>query len=495
MQKKQLNQLFPNAQHKDMEISSIDYDSRNVQKNGVFFALKGTHVDGHNYIEQALDAGALAIVHSDPIASHRPGVSYIKVPDTRIALSSASAAFWNHPSKAMSVIGVTGTDGKSTTVALIRQLLEIAGESAGSISTVNFSIAGKTDSNRFRLSTPEAPQLHQMLRAMLDASQDYAVVEATSHGLSSRTSRLADVHFDAAVFTNISSEHLDFHGDMESYRDDKARLFQMIAESKNPDAFGVVNADDPFGDFFIDATGEKAFFTYSLHEPEADLYATNLLPDPAGTDFTLVTPVGKASSRINLPGIYNVENVLAALCTAAEFVGEEPLELASEIQNLSGIKGRMEHISAAGNFDVIVDYAHSPGSFSKVLPFVKSLTQSRLIIVFGSAGERDREKRPMQGQIAAEYADIVLLTDEDPRGENSMDILRDIAAGASSLEEGEDLFLIPERREAIHQAFKMAADGDIVLLLGKGHEQSIIYADGPKEWDEAQVCRDLLKEL
>lgn len=476
-------------------ISSVVYDSRDVEKGSVFFALKGIHVDGHMYIETALDMGASAIIHSDDLKSYRPGVDYIRVPDTRAALSPVASAFWNHPSREMKVIGVTGTDGKSTTVSLIRQLLEFTEVSTGSISTVDFNVGEQSGSNHLRQSTPEAPQVHGLLRAMLNAGQTHAVVEATSHGLSPKNSRLADVDFDAAVFTNVTSEHLEFHGNLENYRADKAMLFRMIADSKNRDAFGVVNADDPYAELFFDAAGEKPVFTYSLKYREADLFATNLRPGPAGTDFSLHTPMGETQTRIALPGLYNVENALAALCTVAELQDEYAVDLAMHLPELGGVKGRMEPITGDMSFHVMVDYAHSPGSFRKILPFLKNLAEGRLIVIFGSGGERDLEKRPEQGTLAAEYADLVFLSDEDPRGENPMAILEDIAAGAAGLKRGEELFLIPDRHEALKEAFKKARAGDLVVALGKGHEQSIIYADKTIDWDEAEACREALRGL
>lgn len=479
----------------DPEISSVVYDSRDVEPGSLFFALPGIHVNGHQYIDVALDSGASAVVHSEKLEYFRPGITYVRVPETRVALSPVSAAFWGHPSKEMTVIGVTGTDGKSTTVSLIRQLLEFTGVSAGSISTVSFTVGEQSGINQFRQSTPEAPQIHGLLRAMHSAGQTHAVVEATSHGLSPKNSRLADVDFDAVVFTNVTSEHLEFHGSLENYRKDKTRLFEMIARSRNRDVFGVVNGDDPYAELFVEAAGEKPVFTYSLKYRDADLFATNLRPDPEGTDFDVHTPLGETQTRITLPGLYNVENALAALCTVAELQDEDPSELALRLPELIGVKGRMESIIGDMSFNVIVDYAHSPGSFRKTLPFFKSLAEGRLIVVFGSGGERDLEKRPEQGAIAEDFADIVFLADEDPRGEDPMAILEDIAVGISNMEIGENLFLIPDRQEALKEAFKKARAGDLVAALGKGHEGSIIYSDNSIPWDEAEACRTALREL
>ncbi|MCG8454344.1 MAG: UDP-N-acetylmuramoyl-L-alanyl-D-glutamate--2,6-diaminopimelate ligase [Spirochaetales bacterium] len=501
MAKKCLSELIQDLpNHKlrgsgDTKISALAYDSREVKPGTLFFALPGVHVDGHDYIDAAIEAGAVGILHSQDLPQYAPSIAYVQVEHPRVAMSPISGAFWNHPSREMSVIGVTGTDGKSTTVSFIRQLLEFTDAPTGSISTVDIAVGNTRGANPLRQSTPEAPQIHALLRAMLDAGQTHAVVEATSHGLSPKNNRLGDVAFDAAVFTNVTSEHLEFHGDLDTYRKDKSRLFSMMGHSRNRDAFGVVNMDDPHADLFIAAAGEKPVYTYSMKEEEADILATDLNCEPNGTEFTVVSPWGEVRTRINLPGAYNVENALAALCVVAEMRDADILELAERLPELEGVKGRMEPIHGDMDFHVMVDYAHSPGSFEKILPFLKSLTKGKLILVFGSAGERDVEKRPKQGEIASRFAEKIYLTDEDPRGENSMDILEDIAAGVSGLEEGKSLFLIPDRNQAIHAACASAENDDLVAVLGKGHESSIIYANKSQPWDEAKACREALQDL
>ena len=476
-------------------ISSIVFNSSHAGPDAFFFALRGIHVDGHQYIESAIDRGARAIMHSKSPTAYRPGITYVRVGNTRRALSRVSAAFHRHPSKELTTIGVTGTDGKSTTVSLIGQLLKHAGVPTGIISTTTFEIGGEEKTNHLRQSTPEAPYLHAMLREMVDRNQSHVVMEATSHGLSPINCRLADVEFDVAVFTNLSGEHLEFHGSIENYRQDKTRLFRMMAKSGNPRAFGVVNADDEAGEHFVRATGRRKVLRYSVQNQNADISASRLILTPEGTEFLLHTSERSTESRIRLPGLYNVENTLAALCVATELQGVSVHELAAKLPELRGIKGRMETIRGNMAFHVLVDYAHTPGSFKKILPFLRTLCTGRLILVFGSGGERDLEKRPRQGALAAKYADMVFLSDEDPRGEKPEKILVDIAKGAATMTPGENLFLIPDRRRAILQALRRARKGDLVAALGKGHEGTIVYADHVLPWDEAEVCREALRSL
>jgi len=476
-------------------ISSITFDSNQTNPGALFCALSGAHTDGHQYIDSAIDRGAHAIMHCISPNTYRPGIAYIQVNNTRRALSLVSAAFHRHPSKELTAVGVTGTDGKSTTVSLISQLLEHINIPAGIISTTTFKIGSEEKMNNLRQSTPEAPYIHAMLRKMVDENQKHAVIEATSHGLSPINCRLADVEFDAAVFTNLSSEHLEFHGSLENYLKDKTELFRMVAKSEKPGAFGVVNADDEASEHFVRAAGGKRILRYSIRKKEADIFATRLMARPGGTNFLLHTPGQTTQSEIGLLGLHNVENTLAALCATAGLQDINVHTLASKLPELRGPRGRMEIIRGNMDFHVLVDYAHSPGSFKRILPFLKTLCPGRLILIFGSGGERDIEKRPRQGALAARYADLVFLSDEDPRAEPSEKILADIARGASAMERGENLFLIPDRRQAIYQAIKRARKGDLVAALGKGHEGSIIYADRVLPWDEAEVCRETLRGL
>ncbi len=482
------------------EILGVTYDSRRVQPGDLFTALEGFHTDGHLFIEQAIDAGASAVLHSGKLSSYRKNIDYIRIDDSRRALSSVSAAFHDHPSEELTVIGVTGTDGKSSTVWFIYQLLEALGASSGFISTVNLKTGEEVEKNPLRQSTPEAPEVQCMLRLMVDSGKKYAVIEATSHGLSERTCRLKDVQFNAAVLTNISHEHLEFHGTLKQYRSDKANLFRKLSgtgPSKSQTGasdFGVVNLDDTNYRFFLNQTDAQTY-TYSMKTKEADLFAGNFEPDIQGTGFTIHLHDEKERAHLNLPGLFNVENLLAASLTVLKLLDIGLNDICPLFPSLKGVKGRMECIDLGQPFRLMVDYAHTPESFEKLFPLVKKYTPGSLLAVFGSAGERDRKKRPLQGRLAAEFCDFLVLTDEDPREEKSMAILKEIAAGCAGMKEGRDLFLEPDRKKAIRLAISEARKGDTLLLLGKGHEQSIIHAQGPVPWDEAEAARSILKEM
>lgn len=478
----------------DTLVQGIAYDSRDVRKGYAFFALKGIHTDGHNYINQAIEAGASVIVISEKLDEYRDGVAYVQVKDTRKSLSPFSASFYDHPSRELTLVGVTGTDGKSTTVSFISQLLELQGLKTGHLSTVSFNAGRENQKNHLRQSTPEAPEIQRLLREMVEQGVEYGVIEATSHGLSEKNYRLGDVDFDAAVLTNVTQEHLEFHGSLEQYKHDKANLFRMVADSENEMAFGVVNTDDPSAEYFMEALGEKPCFTYSMDSEDADLHVQNIDLNYNATEFRLCYPGGSERVTLNVPGKVNIENLMAALITVMELEGLEVEDLLDRIPDLKGVAGRMVCIEGKQPFQVYVDYAHTPGSFNKLLPSLKKGLPGKLIAVFGSAGERDIQKRAEQGKIADQFCDIILLTDEDPRLEDSMKILEDIASGTVNRIREENLFLIPDRREALSRALDLASEGDMVIGLGKGHESSIIYADGPRDWNEMDVMTELLRE-
>ncbi|MDA3951060.1 MAG: UDP-N-acetylmuramoyl-L-alanyl-D-glutamate--2,6-diaminopimelate ligase [Spirochaeta sp.] len=485
----------------DPEITAVCYDSRQVVPGAVFVATPGIHVDGHDYIAAAVEAGCVAVVCEELPEHPAEHVVHIQVQKSRLALSTISARFHRHPSRELPVIGVTGTDGKSTTAYLIDQLLGHLDQDSGFISTALIKREFKVERNPFRQSTPEAPELHGFLRDILEIGKQFAVVEATSHGLSERTARLRDLDFHAAVFTNISHEHFDFHGNFEQYRSDKANLFRALDRTagrrgeRDYPIFGVINADDPNAYYFRHATRQPVL-SFSMTDPEADLYAGDIRGDMNGTTCVVRWRTESREVRIPLPGPFNVENVLAAVLTVAKLLDHNPLDILELVPRLKSPPGRMEIVSHDFPFVPIVDYAHTPGAYAKVLPLIKGYTPGRLIVLFGSAGERDRDKRGMLGEAAVRHADIIILADEDPRGEDGLALLQEIAAGCSRARPGirfeEELFIIRDRREAIRFSLQLAGEGDTILYLGKGHEVSIVYDDHVLDWDETKIVAEEL---
>jgi UDP-N-acetylmuramoyl-L-alanyl-D-glutamate--2,6-diaminopimelate ligase len=500
-------------------ITGLEYDSRNVRPGNLYFALPGLHADGHDFIPDILSRGASAVVHQNDLAGGmKEGVIYIRVKDSRLAMSPVAHWFYGFPSRRMTVIGVTGTEGKSTTVYLICQLLRLAGKKAGFISTVMLGDGLEDRPNSEHQTTPEAVTVHRLLAEMAGNSVEYAVIEASSHGLSKRTNRLGDVDFDAAVMTNVTHEHLEFHGTWEQYRSDKAELFRSLDASPTghlkgspagkvtAPCFGVANADDPSAGYFAGSTRARTY-TFSAKGAAADLSVKSLESEAGGNSYAVL--VGSTGETITvkdrLPGAFNAGNMLAALLAVSNLLHAEIKDLAPLVPALKPVRGRMTRVSRGQPFEVLVDYAHTPSSFETVFPPLGGRRRAgggRLISLFGSAGEGDTRKRPLQGEIAARYSDIVVLSDEDPRGEKPMAILEEIAQGCEAASgtagakmiRNETLFLIPDRPHAIRKAFSLAGPGDVVLLLGKGHENSIIYAAGTVAYDEISEAEKALGE-
>ncbi|MDR0377346.1 MAG: UDP-N-acetylmuramoyl-L-alanyl-D-glutamate--2,6-diaminopimelate ligase [Spirochaetaceae bacterium] len=504
----------------DPAVTSLEFDSRQVRPGALYFALRGLHADGHAFIPAALAGGAAVIIHQEPLAEYRDGAVYIRVRDSRFAMSPVADAFYGYPSRHLAVIGVTGTEGKSTTVYLIYQLLTLLGRKTGFISTVSYSDGGEEQWNPQHQTTPEATAIHRLLADMRDQGTEFAILESSSHGLSSRTNRMGDAAFDAAVMTRVTHEHLEFHGSWEQYRHDKANLFRALdavshfkrfGPSRNGDeathpvevpCFGVVNADDESAAYFAAATQARTY-SYSTQGREADLSLVSIESGIRGNRFRVRNGGSCGSGGMlditdRLPGAFNAGNVLAALLAVSGILSVPVETLTPLVPRLKPVWGRMTAINRGQPFEVLVDYAHTPSSFDAVFPPLRKRLDSsggRIIAVFGSAGERDTVKRPEQGRIAARWSDLVVLTDEDPRGEDSMTILEEIAAGCPGRRRGEDLFLIPNRPAAIRQAFSLARPGDLVLLLGKGHENSIIYADKTAAYDELAEAGQALAEM
>jgi len=509
----------------DPPVTGLEYDSRSVKKGSLFFALPGLHTDGSLYIDDAVKNEASVIVYENEIKNKKPDIAYLKVKNSRFSMSPVSAAFYNYPSRRMLVTGVTGTEGKSSTVYLIWQLLTLLEKRAGFFSTVQQCLGREVFWNSEHQTTPEAPVVQRLLYEMAANGCKYAVVESSSHGLSKATNRLGDVEFCSSVMTNVTHEHLEFHGTWEQYRDDKANLFRALNNYKqNPDfsfyePFGVVNADDKSCQYFADAACHKTF-TFSASGRNADLFIESIESGAYGNRYSVIDSTKNEHIEIsdNLPGAFNSRNVLAALLAVSGLLNLPVREIAPFVKQLKPVRGRMTAINKGQPFEVVVDYAHTPSSFRTIFPPLRgrmNKTGGRIISLFGSAGERDTKKRPQQGKIAANYSDIIVITDEDPRGENSMDILREIAAGIENgggyfngedepdlksdmrteFRHNENLFLIPDRPLAIRKAMSLACGGDLVLFLGKGHENSIIYADHTMPFDEITEVEKALAEM
>jgi len=498
----------------DPAVSSLEYDSRGAGPGTLFFALPGLHADGHLFIADAVARGAVAVVHEEDVAEMAPGVVYLKAKSSRFSMSPVAAAFYGHPSRRLVVAGVTGTEGKSTTVYLIWQLLRLLGKRAGFFSTVQESDGGEARWNPEHQTTPEATVVQRRLWEMAENGCAFAVVESSSHGLSPKTNRLGDVVYDAAVFTNLGREHLEFHGTWEQYRDDKANLFRALDRERGkkeiapggrgaPEPFGVVNADDPSAGYFAAATSRRVA-SFSAAGKDADIVLTAIESGAGGNWYSLRIPCEGAcvDARDRLPGAFNAPNAMAAILAVSGLAGVPISEVAELCPRLEPVRGRMTSVGLGQPFEVLVDYAHTPSSFQAIFPPLRRRADEaggRVISLFGSAGERDTAKRPEQGRVAAAYSDFIVLADEDPRGEDPLAILEEIAAGVPSRDgafrRGESLFLIPDRPAAIRKALSLARAGDIVLLLGKGHENSIIHADGAAPFDEIGEAEKALGEM
>lgn len=472
-------------------VSEITFDSRQIKPGSLFVALRGSYTDGHRYLAEAVERGATALIVEEPLSDSAP-ITQVVVPDSRAALATVVAAFFGNPSHSLGVIGVTGTDGKTTTSYLINAMLEAVGYRTGLIGTVDIKIGSDWLGNPSRQTTPESLEIQRLLKQMVEARIDWAIVESTSHGLALH--RLDHVAYDAAVLTNVTHEHLEFHGTFERYRAAKASLFERLSTrppSSRP-CLAVVNADDANAEHFVEAAGLAPVITYGLNRP-AMVTADDLVYRPEATTGLLRTPRGSVPWRLALIGEFNVANALAA---AALGVGLGlPLDqIATGLSGLRGVPGRLERIDQGQPFLVVVDYAHTPESLAKMLRLLRPLTAGRLIAVFGSAGERDVTKRALQGRISAELADISVLTSEDPRFEDAAAIVAEIAAGAIAVgaRVGETLFQEPDRQTAVHLAIGMARAGDTVLLAGKGHEQSIIVGADKLPWDDRLAARTAL---
>ena len=474
----------------DVPVKGVTYDSRRCSKDFAFFAFDGLHTDGNRFIGSAIENGASVIFSTQMPQERTEGVTYVKASNIRLTMSACACALYDDPSSNLKVIGITGTDGKSSSTYFLYQMLNMLGEKTGFLSTVAYSDGTTIAKNPYRQSTPESSEVMMILDEMVQKGCKYAALESTSHGLSERTMRLADVKYQAGILTNITHEHLEFHGTIEKYADDKANLFRKSR------LFNIVNGADKFAPHFT-AASQVPVYRYALDPqvPNLDIWPIDVEADNSGTSFKLMYEGKAYPCRINIPGLFNVENFMATSLAIIKITGTAPEKVFALSNEIKSVKGRMEVVDMGQDFDVIVDYAHTPGAFSKLFPMMRNACRGRLMAVFGSAGERDTEKRPIQGEIASKYCDILILADEDPRGETGMGIIDDIAAGVIQTFDKNNLYKIPDRVQAIEKAVSMAQKGDTILLLGKGHESTIIYKDGPIPWDERTAAENAMKKF
>jgi UDP-N-acetylmuramoyl-L-alanyl-D-glutamate--2,6-diaminopimelate ligase len=466
------------------EIAGLAYDSRRVEPNRVFFALKGAHADGYAFAIDAVRRGASAVVSEQPAPSG-VDIPWQVVTDARRALAAVSATFYRHPSAEMQVVGITGTNGKTTTAYLVASIFEAARIRCGLLGTVAYR-AGHVTREATR-TTPEALELQQMLREMVDAGCGACAMEVSSHALALH--RVDGVSYAAAVFTNLTRDHLDFHGDMDAYFQAKRRLFEMVST----DSPRLINLDDPRGPSLV-ALGGRAV-TYAVNRP-ADITPGALSFSLSGLSFDVRTPRGPIHVRSSLVGRPNVYNILAAVGTAAA-LGLSFDVIERGITALSGVPGRFQVVSNPNDeFTVVVDYAHTDDALRNLLETARPLTRGRVITVFGCGGDRDRTKRPLMGAVASRLSDIVVITSDNPRNEDPAAIIDDVRRGIpaeTKLPSSQPrVYAIADRTEAVAKAIEVARPGDVVLLAGKGHEKYQVVGDRSIPYDDVAVAHEAL---
>ncbi len=493
--------------NKNTEVISITDDSRKVQKNGLFVALKGLTVDGHKYIPEVVEKEVSVIVgEKDRKTLKIPSkITYVRVEDSRSSLGFLASAFYNYPSRKLKVIGVTGTDGKTTTASLIYHFLKENGKKVGLITTVSAKVGKKEIDTGLHVTNPDPVSLNSLLNEMVKEKCEFAVVEVTSHGIDQ--GRITGIEFDAGVLTNITHEHLDYHKTFEAYQDAKAKLFTSVK------TFAVLNKDASSFDYLTSKIPQNIkIISYGINSRDSDVYAQNIHEANAKTFFEVVDGVSAYSLETRLLGDFNIFNILAALSCCKEY-GESYEKAKKSLLTFVTPRGRMEKIKEAKAFDVYVDFAHTPNSLENVLTVFRKKIETekfgKLIVVVGCAGERDVKKRPMMGEIAGKLADVSVFTAEDPRGEDVNKIIDQMEKGAKvsqakELREkrnaenvsGNRHFYVEvqERGAAISYAIqKLAKKGDIVVVCGKGHEKSMAYNGVEYDWSDQEAVKIALK--
>jgi UDP-N-acetylmuramoyl-L-alanyl-D-glutamate--2,6-diaminopimelate ligase len=462
-------------------VQGISCNSKLVKNNSIFVAIKGNKEDGHRFIQEAIERGAKAVIvqtsaYQDTRTSGK--ISFIRVKDTRRALAKLVTKFYANPSSKIKVIGITGTNGKTTVSYLIESILREAGFNPAVIGTINYRFQDKVISSTN--TTPGPIELQSMLAEMLEEGINYAIIEVSSHAL--HQDRTEGITFHSAIFTNLTQDHLDYHKTKANYFRAKSKLFSNLSQN----CFAIINNDDAYGIKMKRLTKAK-IITYGINSP-ADIQARDISFNIAQTEFTLKTTKGQANFKTRLIGRHNVYNILASIAFAlSEGLSLEVIK--SAIERFNFVPGRLERINANGGFSVFVDYAHTEDALRNVIQTLRQLSQKRIIVVFGCGGERDKTKRPKMGYVVSELADYAIITSDNPRSEDPNAIINDIKSGINK----DNYCIIPQRQEAIIKSLSLAKSGDIILVAGKGHENYQILKDKVVHFDDRQVIRECLK--
>lgn len=465
----------------DMLVTSLITDSRRVTPGALFFAIEGANTSGAYYVEEAIDRGAVGIV-GQRAAGPRMAVPYLQVDDARVALAEIAGRFFDHPDRALDLVGVTGTNGKTTVTMLTQHLLSEAPGSVGLLGTVRYDLGRRTLPSY--KTTPESVDIYSMLDQMRIEGCHSAVLEVSSHAIDQQ--RVRGVRFPVAAFLNLTQDHIDYHQTMESYFETKRRLF--TGETGNKPEVSVINIDDKYGrQLAAELEGKTRIITFGLGEG-AEIHAREINLSPTGSEFTLTWPGGEATVSTHLAGKYNISNLLAslAICSA---MGRDLNEVLPRVETFPGVPGRMERIDEGQAFPVLVDYAHTDDALRNALSMLREITPGRVLVVFGCGGNRDREKRPLMTTAVQELADFAWATADNPRREKVASIFDDMRKGVTAPEKIE---FVDERRRAISLALDVARPGDCVLIAGKGHETYQEFADTVAPFDDRQVARELL---
>ena len=471
----------------DKIIKDITADSREVREGSLFICLKGAHVDGHKYLEQAAASGAGAALVEDVPEVCPDGLTLLKVADTLLGMEVIAPFFYDYPGKTMRMIGVTGTNGKTTTTNIVRAILRKAGFKVGLIGTINIMI--EDEAIVAHNTTPDVVDLQRALYRMKEAGCEYVVMEVSSHALA--LNRVAGCEYDTAALTNITQDHLDFHKTLENYRDAKGLLFEHLHEGKKENKTAVFNMDDASSPILCDRTKTR-ILTYGEGRNN-NIYPLFFKVEAKQMRLQLHTPVGEMDLLLKITGEFNVYNVMAAVAIAlAEQIDKKTI--VDVLNGFDGVPGRFQLVEAGQPYTVIVDYAHTPDGLENVLKTARSITEGKLWVVFGCGGDRDNKKRPIMGRIALELADRVVVTSDNPRTEDPAVIIDEIAEALKDVPEGKSVELIAERRDAIYHALSEAAANDVIMIAGKGHENYQILADKTIHFDDREVVQEYWKK-